>query len=298
MPVLSLFVSPFLRTTTRLFCSNVPSSPELFTSLSFFLFTPLGKNDLDSIVKRADECLSDYGVKGTLLIAAEGYNGQFAVKTSHLLEFTDVLATIDPKLGEADLNIGVTKSYEGQEFPFKKLLVKKKNYILTDNHNIPLDLENYGREASADEWHFLVSNNKDAVLIDCRNDYESDIGNFTGAIPLNTKIFSDSWEALDKVLDGVPADKPILTYCTGGIRCRKTNAYIKQKKGFANVVSLKHGIIGYNRWLNEKKPAGEVQSVWVGENYIFDRSKLNNKGNETQTTDDQPWNNPYQGEAS
>ena len=61
-----------------------------------------------------------------------------------------------------------------------------------------------------------------------------------------------------------------MTYCTGGIRCRKTNAYIKQRKGFTNVVSLKHGIIGYERWAQ----AAGVESAFRGTNFIFNRSRF------------------------
>ena len=62
------------------------------------------------------------------------------------------------------------------------------------------------------------------MLLDCRNSYESDVGSFVGALPLETKAFSDSWAKLEDMLVGTPKDTPILTFCTGGIRCVKTNA--------------------------------------------------------------------------
>jgi UPF0176 protein len=164
-----------------------------YTSISFFHFVPLPEKELDSIVSRATETLSAFDVKGTLLIAPEGYNGQFAIESTRLERFSNCLANIDDKLGSVELNIGKTFSYGGSEFPFKKLLVKRRKFILTDNYNLPLNLQDhYGREAHAEEWHSLVSS-EDAVVIDCRNDYESDLGKFEGAIPLNTKIFSESW---------------------------------------------------------------------------------------------------------
>lgn len=78
---------------------------------------------------------------------------------------------------------------------------------------------------------------------------------------------------MDDILEAVPEDKTILTYCTGGIRCRKTNAYIKQRKGFKNVVSLKHGIIGYQRWARST----EAESAFQGSNFIFNRSRFPRK---------------------
>jgi predicted sulfurtransferase len=59
------------------------------------------------------------------------------------------------------------------------------------------------------------------IILDCRNSYESDVGRFEGAIPLNTTFFRDSWIVLDELLKDTPKDAPILTYCTGGIRCVK-----------------------------------------------------------------------------
>ena len=60
-----------------------------------------------------------------------------------------------------------------------------------------------------------------AFYIDCRNNYESDVGLFEGAIPLNTTYFRETWDKLHEVLQGVDKDAKILTYCTGGIRCVK-----------------------------------------------------------------------------
>ena len=66
------------------------------------------------------------------------------------------------------------------------------------------------------------------LLLDCRNDYESDEGRFSGAEPLGTQTFAASWEALRDRLSGVDRATPILTYCTGGIRCVKVNAFLEQ----------------------------------------------------------------------
>ena len=65
-------------------------------------------------------------------------------------------------------------------------------------------------------------------LLDCRNDYESKEGTFTGAEPLGTSTFSESWGVLREKLADVPRDTPIMTFCTGGIRCVKTNAFLEQ----------------------------------------------------------------------
>ena len=82
------------------------------------------------------------------------------------------------------------------------------------------------------EWHRQLSSttNYDTssgsarpVVLDCRNSYESEAGLFEGAVPLNTTFFRESWPVLEDVLKNTPKDAPILTYCTGGIRCVKVS---------------------------------------------------------------------------
>lgn len=110
---------------------------------------------------------------------------------------------------------------------------------------------------------------------DCRNKYESDIGTFSGAVPLNTSTFSETWSALEAALQDVHPDRPVLTFCTGGIRCVKVNAYLRQKLGYRNVGRLEKGIIGYQQWLD-----GDVgvPSMFQGENFLFDRRRLEDGG--------------------
>jgi predicted O-methyltransferase YrrM/rhodanese-related sulfurtransferase len=105
-------------------------------------------------------------------------------------------------------------------------------------------------------------------LLDCRNIYETDVGRFEGAEPLETHTFRESWDALKARLADTPKDAPILTYCTGGIRCVKVGAYLTQELGFTNVSRLAGGIIAYDRTLNEIEPH-EVP-MFKGTNFVFD----------------------------
>ena len=104
------------------------------------------------------------------------------------------------------------------------------------------------------------------ILLDCRNDYESSAGSFLGAEPLDTSVFSESWEVLRKRLDGVPRERPIMTFCTGGIRCVKTNAFLEQELGFTNTFRLRDGIHGYLRHVRDTPG---VASKWEGDNFVF-----------------------------
>jgi rhodanese-related sulfurtransferase len=87
------------------------------------------------------------------------------------------------------------------------------------------------------------------LILDCRNSFESDVGIFEGAVPLNTSFFRESWPVLTDLLKGKPKDTPIYTYCTGGIRCVKVNAFLEQQLGFTNTHRLEGGIIAYTREL-------------------------------------------------
>ena len=106
------------------------------------------------------------------------------------------------------------------------------------------------------------------LIFDCRNDYETSVGRFEGAVPLNTTNFRDSWEVLEEQLKDTPKDAPIMTYCTGGIRCVKVGAYLTQELGFTNVSRLAGGIIAYDRTLNEALP--DEEPMFKGTNYVFD----------------------------
>jgi predicted sulfurtransferase len=158
-----------------------------------------------------------------------------------------------------EFNLGERFNDSSIQFPFKKMVIREKKSILTDglgDESVSLNWNDCGEEIDAQEWHEyleLVNSKKndknEYLLLDCRNSYESDVGTFQGAIPLNTTFFRESWDALDDILKGKEKDAPIMTFCTGGIRCVKINAYLEQKLGFTNVNRLQGGIIGYTREL-------------------------------------------------
>jgi predicted sulfurtransferase len=198
-----------------------------------------------------------------------------------------------------------------------RLHVRVREQILADGLTGPdmetINWKQAGKEMPPLEWHRVLtaqkqkqstpltsngtsgaatakeSNNSrdDVVVLDCRNSYESDVGVFEGAVPLNTTFFRETWPVLEQLLKDTPKDTPVLTYCTGGIRCVKVNAYLQQKMGFTNTHRLAGGIIAYNRELS--KHAQELQngsndrtntadvadrldatSRFVGVNYVFD----------------------------
>merc|ERR1712167_470959 len=95
---------------------------------------------------------------------------------------------------------------------------------------------------------------------------------------LDATKFSESWDALKSKLKGVPKDQPIMTFCTGGIRCVKTNAYLEQELGFTNTFRLKDGIHGYLR--HARNDLKKDESKWRGENFVFYESDRSDLGDE------------------
>jgi UPF0176 protein len=97
-----------------------------------------------------------------------------------------------------------------------------------------------------------------------RNDYEYQIGHFTGAVNLKSDTFREAMEkAIDKLRD--KKDEKILLYCTGGIRCEKASSWLKHH-GFSDVNQLHGGIIEYARYIRKE----EVASNFTGKNFVFD----------------------------
>ncbi|CAB9526511.1 UPF0176 protein YceA [Seminavis robusta] len=227
------------------------------------------------------------GIRGTLYIANEGINGQFAVPVNVVDAFVTVCTqhhlveqTID------DLNWGGVLPIETPTF--QKLVVRTRDVILRDglsNHD-SLNWNHAGEELTPAEWdHQLRRQSSQSLrLIDCRNEYETRQGTFQDAIPLNTTTFSESWPVLQQQFATGQHNKeePVYIYCTGGIRCVKVGAYMTQTLGFTNVKRLKHGIIGYQKWHHqqqETKEQPDVSSLWQGDNFLFDKRRFGGRIN-------------------
>lgn len=198
----------------------------------------------------------DLGVKGRILIADEGINGTVSgtiEQTEQYMSdlrsnplFSDIAFKIDPSEGHA----------------FKKMHVKHRQEIVTLRYNKPLDyIENTGQRLAPKQF-FEYLQRDDVIVIDGRNDYEFDIGHFRNAIKPEVETFKDfpQW-LLDNLSEH--KDKPILTYCTGGIRCEKLSSVLLDQ-GFKDVYQLDGGIVTYG-----KDP--EVQGrLFDGKCYVFD----------------------------
>ena len=136
-----------------------------------------------------------------------------------------------------DLRLNIAIEDDGKSFFKLKILVRDK--IVADGIDDPMfNPSNTGTYLKAKQFNQLIEND-DAVLIDMRNHYESEIGHFKKAWTPDVDTFRESLPVIVDTLTG-QKDKPIIMYCTGGIRCEKASAYMKHK-GFKDVYHLEGG---------------------------------------------------------
>jgi UPF0176 protein len=203
------------------------------------------------------------GVKGTLLLAPEGINGTIAGSRRGIDTVVKWLEK-DSRF----FNLAVKESYVSSN-PFYRTKVKLKKEIVTmgvagiDPNDI------VGTYVDPRDWNDLISD-PDVLLLDTRNDYEVEIGTFENAVNPDTTTFREFPDYVSKALNP-KKQKKVAMFCTGGIRCEKSTAYLKQQ-GFDEVFHLKGGILNYL----EQVP--EDDSMWQGECFVFDnRVTVNHK---------------------
>ena len=130
-----------------------------------------------------------------------------------------------------------------------------------------LDVSNRGEYLTSDEWDAKIEKG-DAIIIDTRNNYEFEMGTFKKAINPNIHNFSDLPKWISDNLSASDKQKEIMMFCTGGIRCEKSTAYMKQI-GFDKVYHLKGGIIQYLIDNKSRKKTNKI-SNWEGACFVFD----------------------------
>lgn len=226
----------------------------MFDLAAFYRFVPLDDPGAHrgSII---DAC-SQHDVKGTILLASEGINGTIAGSTDGVVAVLAHLRTIP---GLEDLE---AKRATADHDPFHRLKVRVKREIVSLGVGHVDTARHTGTHVPPERWNDLIRD-PDVIVIDARNDYEVAIGSFDGAINPGTRSFTGfpAWAASDERLASHPK---IAMFCTGGIRCEKASAWLKEH-GFTDVFQLEGGILRYL----EQVPVDE--SLWTGECYVFDR---------------------------
>ncbi|MDO6476205.1 rhodanese-related sulfurtransferase [Alteromonas sp. 1_MG-2023] len=201
------------------------------------------------------EKMEEQGIKGTLLLASEGINGTVSGPREGIDNLLAYLNS-DPRINPISY-----KESLHEEQPFYRTKVKLKKEIVTMGVEGIDPRHTVGTYVKPKDWNDLISD-PDVLVIDTRNDYEIEIGTFKHAVDPKTKTFR---EFPDYVKDNMDPEKhkKVAMFCTGGIRCEKSTAYLKEQ-GFDEVYHLEGGILQYL----EDVPAEE--SLWEGDCFVFD----------------------------
>lgn len=225
-------------------------------TISFYRYRRIGDPEqMRDELWRAFEAM---GVLGRIYVAKEGINAQLSIPEHNVDQLKRYLNHFD-EFKKMPFKFGLEES----NISFWKLTIKVRHQIVADGlPDEAYDLENIGRHLTAEEWNEAADNG--AIIVDMRNGYESNIGHFDGAITPKVDTFK---EELPQVLEELKGkeDKKILLYCTGGVRCEKTSAYLKHH-GFEDVNQLHGGIIEYNHQVKKQK----LENKYKGMNYVFD----------------------------
>lgn len=220
---------------------------------SFYRFVPLAGPE--SLRDAMLEKMFVHGLVGTILLAREGINGTVSGNPEETGGFLAWLQTF-PGLSDMD----VRKSWAAAP-PFKRARVKLKREIVTMGVPGIDPRRRAGDYVEPEAWNDLLDD-PGVLVVDARNDYEVKVGRFDNAvIPHITRFREFPGYAREHLAPG--EGKRIAMYCTGGIRCEKSTAFLKQQ-GFEEVYHLKGGILNYLCTVPREK------SRWRGECFVFD----------------------------
>ena len=231
-----------------------------FIVSSFYKFVYLR---YPSVIKRKlSTDLKKFNIKGTFIVGKEGINSSFSVSAE---QFEKVKSLIN-NLISTEIEF---KNQFNNNHSFLRLKIKEKEEIVSLGQQNICPEKITGSFVNPNSWDKFISD-PNSIIIDTRNEYESDIGTFKNSIKTNTTNFREFpiWFKKNKKK---LLKKKIGMFCTGGIRCEKASNFLI-KNGYNNIFQLKGGIIEYLKKTKNKN------KMWQGECFVFDeRVSLNDK---------------------
>ncbi|AXU21386.1 hypothetical protein C7W88_21185 (plasmid) [Novosphingobium sp. THN1] len=227
------------------------------TVAALYRFTPIA--DPAALRDALEGTCKAQGIKGTLLVAHEGINGTIAGSADGIAHVVDFIRA-QPDCADTDV-----KYSHASGMPFYRMKVRIKREIVTMGVEGIDPRASVGTYVSPQDWNALIAD-PETIVIDTRNDYEVAAGTFERAIDPRTATFREfpGWfrREREKLL-GEGKTPKVAMFCTGGIRCEKSTAFLKAE-GIDQVYHLKGGILKYL----EEVP--EEESLWRGECFVFD----------------------------
>ncbi|WP_394658031.1 rhodanese-related sulfurtransferase [uncultured Novosphingobium sp.] len=204
-------------------------------------------------------CLEE-GIRGTLLLASEGINGTIAGSPEGISRVLNHIRAL-PDCADVDVKLSSASA-----MPFHRMKVRLKPEIVTMGQPDIDPAASAGTYVEPQDWNTLIAD-PNTIVIDTRNHYEVAVGTFEGAIDPKTARFRDfpEWFRNERGrLLGSGTPPKVAMFCTGGIRCEKSTAFLKAE-GVEDVYHLKGGILKYLETVPEE------QSLWRGECFVFDQ---------------------------
>ncbi|UYY59493.1 rhodanese-related sulfurtransferase [Sphingomonas sp. S2-65] len=236
----------------------VSASPSPLRVAALYRFTRFP--DCASMREPLEHLCRAQGVRGTLLLAPEGINGTIAGSEEGIATVLDHIRGL-PDCADLDVKLSSAPT-----MPFHRMKVRLKREIVTMGEPGIDPRASAGTYVEPAQWNALISD-PDTILIDTRNDYEVAIGTFQGAVDPKTATFRDfpKWFRRERErLLGAGKQPKVAMFCTGGIRCEKSTAFLKQE-GVESVYHLQGGILKY------LETVPEAESLWKGECFVFDQ---------------------------
>ncbi len=236
-------------------------------NIAAYHFVPLDNLSARREVLRA--VTRELDLKGTILLTPEGIN-LFLAGSRHGVD-----ALLEHLRSDAALVDLTVKESFSDEQPFERMLVKVKREIITFGIDGIAPREYTSRKLPARELRQWLTEQRDVVLYDVRNDYEVKVGTFVGAVPAGIDHFRDFPAAVESLPEDIK-ERPIVMFCAGGIRCEKAGPFM-ERAGFRNVYQLEGGILKYF-----EECGGDF---YEGDCFVFDkRVALSPQLEETATT--------------
>lgn len=243
-----IFVSLFNKTIVK------SLSDKKFRLLSFYKYVTLSSPE--KYVAEHLEFCKQLGIRGKVYFADEGINGNISAPEEKATQYKSFLTS------HKEFSDIWFKEDTTDDFVYPSMYVRLKKELVHLGAK-SADLAYGGIRLKPSELLQFYNEQKDFVIIDTRNTYESVIGHFKNAITPKMNNFRE-WESVAESLSEYK-DKPVVTYCTGGIRCEKASAILRQK-GFKEVYQLDGGIITFVKQFPD--------TVWEGGVFVFDDRKV------------------------
>lgn len=242
-----------------------------YHNLAFYKFVKI--EDVPATAATYKALVDSLDIKGTLIFASEGLNGYVAASPESAEKFI-AFCRNDSRFADVEFKVSISDFQ-----PYSRMLVKQKKEIVTMGRSEIAPAHFTGKHVDGEQLKQWLDNGEEVILLDTRNDYETKLGTFKNAVVPDIKTFRTfpGWVE-DNFMQH--KNKRVVTFCTGGIRCEKATAYMRQV-GFDDVYQIQGGILKY--FEQTQKMVGD--NHYEGDCFVFDHRVAVNTGLKKTTHD-------------